>query len=105
MTGQRGREAVAQAIARLQQVTTVTVNTLEAILIGPTARESAKVTPARAVLEFAIQGVELEDLEVRIAALEQRVAELNVCSKADPRWPEVPNATWCSGTDGSGRFV
>jgi hypothetical protein len=54
MTGQRGREAVGQAIARLQQVTTVAVNTLEAILIDPTARESAKVTPARAILELAI---------------------------------------------------
>ena len=54
MTGQRRREAVGQAIARLQQVTTVAVNTLEAILIDPTARESAKVTPARAILELAI---------------------------------------------------
>jgi hypothetical protein len=72
---QARREAVGQAIARLQQVTTIAVNTLEAILIDPTARESAKVTAARAVLELAIRGVELEDLEVRIAALEQRVAE------------------------------
>jgi hypothetical protein len=53
------------------------VNTLEAILIVPTARESAKVTPAQAILELAIQGVELEDLEVRSAALEQRVADAN----------------------------
>jgi hypothetical protein len=28
-------------------------------------------------MELATQGVELEDLEVRIAALEQRVAEAN----------------------------
>jgi hypothetical protein len=68
---------VGQAIARLQHVTTVAVNTLEAILTDPTARESAKVTAARAVLEWAIRGVELEDLEARIAALEQRVAEAN----------------------------
>jgi hypothetical protein len=81
MTGQRGREAVGQAIAQLQQVTAVAVNTLEAILIDPTARESAKVTPTRASLGLAIQGVELEDLEVRIAVLEQRVAESNAgCS-------------------------
>jgi hypothetical protein len=53
------------------------VNTLEAIRIVPTARESAKVTPAQAILELAIQGVELEDLEVRSAALEQRVADAN----------------------------
>ena len=72
---QARREAVGQAIARLQQVTTVAVNTLEAILINPTARESAKVTAARTVLELALRTVELEDLEARIAALEQRVGE------------------------------
>jgi hypothetical protein len=35
------------------------------------------MTPAQAILELAIQGVELEDLEVRSAALEQRVADAN----------------------------
>jgi hypothetical protein len=71
------REAVGQAMARLQHVTTVAVNTLEAVMTDATARESAKVTAARAVLELAIRAVELEDLEVRIAALEHRLAEAN----------------------------
>jgi hypothetical protein len=71
------REAVGQAIARLQHVTTVAVNTLEAVMTDPAAKESAKVTAARAVLELALRSVELEDLEVRIAVLEQRIAETN----------------------------
>jgi hypothetical protein len=79
---QARREAVSQAIARLQQVTTVAVSTLEDIMTDPTARESARVTAARAVLELAIRGVELEDLDVRIAALEQRVAEANAGASA-----------------------
>ena len=76
------REAVGQAIARLQHVTTVAVNTLEAVMTDPSARESAKVTAARAVLELAMRAVEVEDLEVRIATLEQRAAEANAGSSS-----------------------
>jgi hypothetical protein len=79
---QARREAVGQAIARLQHVTAVAVNTLEAIMTDPTAREGAKVTAAQAVLELAIQAVELEDLEVRITALEQRLAEAHAGGSA-----------------------
>jgi hypothetical protein len=74
---QARREAIGQAIARLQQVTTTAVTTLEAVMTDPGAKESARVTAARAVLELAIRAVELEDLEARMVALEQVVAGAN----------------------------
>jgi hypothetical protein len=46
-------------------------------MTDPGAKESARVTAARAVLELAIRAVELEDLEARMVALEQAVAGAN----------------------------
>lgn len=69
------RQAVAQAVARLQQVTTQAVDTLEAIMIDTEAPASSRVTAAKTVLEMAIKGVELEDLSARIEALEKTIEE------------------------------
>lgn len=68
------REAVSQAVAHLQQASTEAVETLRRIMQDPEKSVTARVTAARTVLEFAIKGVELEDLAARIAALERRGA-------------------------------
>ncbi|KJS18569.1 MAG: phage protein [Peptococcaceae bacterium BRH_c4b] len=65
------RQAVAQAIARLQQATTKAVDTLESIMTDDEAPPSSKVTAAKTVLEMAIKGIELEDLAARIETLEK----------------------------------
>jgi uncharacterized protein (DUF885 family) len=64
------REAVSQAVAHLQRVSGEAVETLRAIMNDDQKPSSARVTAARVILELSIKAVELEDLEVRIAALE-----------------------------------
>jgi hypothetical protein len=64
------REAVSQAVAHLQRVSGEAVDTLRAIMNDDQKPASARVTAARVILDMSIKAVELEDLEVRIAALE-----------------------------------
>src|SRR4029450_4293035 len=64
------RHVVQHAVAQVQQATSTAVATLEAIMQDSTASASARVSAAKAVLETALKGVELEDLEARIVALE-----------------------------------
>ena len=64
------REAVSQAMAHLQRVSGEAVETLRSIMQDDQKPSSARVTAARVILEIAVKAVELEDLEVRIAALE-----------------------------------
>src|SRR5262249_2632969 len=64
------RHVVQHAVAQVQQATSMAVATLEAIMQDSTVSASARVSAAKAVLETAIKGVELEDLAARIAALE-----------------------------------
>ena len=64
------RHVVQHAVAQVQQATSTAVATLEAIMQDATASASARVSAAKAVLETALKGVELEDLEARIVALE-----------------------------------
>jgi len=64
------REAVSQAVAHLQRVSGEAVETLRVIMNDDQKPSSARVTAARVILEMSIKAVELEDLEVRITALE-----------------------------------
>jgi hypothetical protein len=72
--GAARHDAVSQAIARLQQVTTTAVDTLEGVMKDSAAKEAAKVAAAKTVLELAIRAVELEDLEERLHALGEELA-------------------------------
>jgi hypothetical protein len=69
------RAAVSQSTARLQQASSAAVATLLKIMVDANAPAGARVRAADRVLERANQGIQNEDLEVRIAALE-RSAEL-----------------------------
>lgn len=64
------REIVSGAILRLQAATTDAVDALHRCLASraPTVQLSA----ARTILEYALKAKELEDIEARLAALEQR---------------------------------
>jgi DNA-binding MurR/RpiR family transcriptional regulator len=72
---QARREAVSQAVAYLQRVAGEAVDTLRAVMQDAQKPASARVSAARAVLDLAIRGVELEDLEARIHVLEQSLAD------------------------------
>ncbi len=64
-------EAVRQAIARLQQITSEAVEVLRAVMNDKDSPPSSRVTAARTVIEQAIRAVELEELQVRVEALEK----------------------------------
>ena len=69
------RAVVSQSNARLQQASSAAVSTLLKIMVDPSAPASARVRAADRILERAKQGVENEDIEVRVAALEQSVGQ------------------------------
>ena len=69
------RAVVQHAVTQIQQATGEAVETLRAIMQAQTAPASAKVQAARVILEMAFKGIEMDDLEARIAALEALGAE------------------------------
>jgi hypothetical protein len=68
------RESVSQAIARLQQVSTEAVNTLREVMKDKTAKGSKRVSAAKAIIEYSIKAVEIEDLAQRVEELESVMA-------------------------------
>ena len=65
------RQVMQHAIAQIQQITSEAVETLRAVMKDPDAPASAKVSAARTVIESALRAVELEDISVRLEALER----------------------------------
>jgi hypothetical protein len=65
------RAAVAQSTARLQQATSAAVSTLLKVMVDQNAPPSVRVRAADSVLDHARQAIEIEDVEVWVAALEQ----------------------------------
>lgn len=72
------RQAVAQAITRLQQVSTEAVEALRTIMKDAEAKDSARVSAAKAVLEMVLKGSELEDLAARLEQLERLIEKRGV---------------------------
>lgn len=66
-------EQVRQAVARLQGASSAAVTTLTTIVQDLTARPAVRIAAARSILEFAMHGAEWEDLENRLALVEQRL--------------------------------
>jgi hypothetical protein len=71
------RNAYGQATARLQQATGAAVSTLLKLMVDQnTPPSSVRARAADSVLDHASKAIEIEDVEVRVAALEQ-AAELS----------------------------
>jgi hypothetical protein len=68
---QARRDAFGQAVARLQQGTSAAATTLLKTLIDPGTPPSVKVRAAEAIFNHAAKAIEIEDIEARVAALEQ----------------------------------
>lgn len=64
------REAVRQAIANLQQASGEAVNVLSELMRDTSVPATARVTAAKAIIEYSIKAVEVEDLAERVAELE-----------------------------------
>jgi len=60
-----------QSIARLQQATSAAVSTLLRVMVDANTPASTKVRAADSVLNHSAKAIELEDIEVRLAALER----------------------------------
>ena len=68
------RDAFTQAIALTQRYASLAVATLARVMSDPAAPHTARVSAAVAMLRFGREGIELDDLAVRIEALEQAEA-------------------------------
>src|SRR5580658_9247769 len=62
------RAAFGQAISRLQQASSAAVSTLLKIMVDPSAPASTRVRAADSVLDHSKQAIEIEDIDVRVAA-------------------------------------
>lgn len=69
------RASFGQAVARLHQASSAAVTTLLKVLVGPNTPAAARVRAAEAVLDRAMKGIEIEDIEARVAALERSVQD------------------------------
>ena len=65
------REAVHQSVARLQQATGAAATIVLKLMTDPNVPAAVKLRAAECVFDRAFKGVELEDIEVRVAALEE----------------------------------
>jgi hypothetical protein len=64
------RESIKHAIARLQNRTGEAVEVLAEIMNNSEANDFARIGAAKAVIEFSLKAVEVEDLAKRLAELE-----------------------------------
>jgi len=71
------RAAFSQAIARLQQMSGAAISVLGKVLVDPNTPASTKVRAVDSVLNHAAKAIELEDIEVRVAALEEAAKDQN----------------------------
>lgn len=67
---QARRAAVQRAIARMQSATSEAVETLRAVMKDESAKGSERVSAAKAIIEFAYKGIDLEDFAARLSAIE-----------------------------------
>jgi hypothetical protein len=63
-----------QSIARLQQASSAAVSTLLKVMVDANTPASTKVRAADSVLNHSAKAIEIEDIEVRVAALEASAA-------------------------------
>ena len=65
------RQALSQALGRLQQVADRAVDTLDTILDDKKATTASRVSAVRAALRYACHGIEIDDFEERLTAVER----------------------------------
>ena len=65
------RDAFRQSTSRLQQASGAAVTTLLKIMVDPAAPASVRLRAADIVLAHTEKAIEIEDIEARVAALEQ----------------------------------
>jgi hypothetical protein len=74
VSGLRHRAAHGQSIIRLQQATSAAVSTLLKVMVDASTPASTKVRAAARVLNHSAKAIEIEDIGVRVLALEAAAA-------------------------------
>jgi hypothetical protein len=69
------RAAYGQATARMHHLTGAAVSTLGKIMLDPAMPPATRVRAADSILDHSAKAIEIEDVEVRVAALEQAAEE------------------------------
>ena len=64
------REAVHQAVARLQQATGIASLTMLKLMTDPSVPAAVRLRAADCVFAHALKGIELQDIELRLSELE-----------------------------------
>jgi hypothetical protein len=64
------RQVYFQSVARLQQGTSLAAATLLKVMLDPNSPASVRVRAAECVMDQSSKGMEIEDVEARVAALE-----------------------------------
>ena len=65
------REAFGQSIARMHYLTSAAVSTLGKIMLDPATPPATRVRAADSILDHTAKAIETEDIDARVAALEQ----------------------------------
>jgi hypothetical protein len=64
-----------QSIARLHHLSSAAVSTLGKVMLDPATPPATKVRAADSILDHTIKAIEFEDVEARVAALEDAAAQ------------------------------
>jgi hypothetical protein len=78
---QARRAAFSQSIARLQQASGAAVSTLLKVMLDQNAPASTRVRAADSILDHGAKAIEIEDIEVRVAELEQAAEATKLSQK------------------------
>jgi hypothetical protein len=68
---QARREAVTQALARLQQGSGAAATVIFKVMVDANVPPSVRLRAAECLFQNAVKGIEIEDIEARVAALEE----------------------------------
>ena len=71
------KAAFGQGIARLHHLSSAAVSTLGKVMLDAATPPATKVRAADSILNHAIKAIETEDIEARVAALEQAAPQGN----------------------------
>ena len=69
------RQVVVQAVAKVQSGMTAAAETLIEVMKDEKSSSSARVSAARTMLDMGIKAIEIEEIELRVEALENIIKE------------------------------
>lgn len=67
------REAVGQAVTRIQQISCQAVDVLKEVMLNMESPATVRVSAAKSILEMAVKAVEIEDISKRVENLEKNL--------------------------------